>query len=696
MALEVPRDRERIGARPLDPEVQGAQAPVQQPGLEGPRDRAAEVPLGLHARPERVLRRGDQDAREPPSLLDAGEDVPPVDGVYELVGQRGWAALLHPRVLPVLEAHPRELVVDALRHVLLSIAPSRRLPDDESQLGGLYRSVLRDRRMLLLFDNAGDERQVEPLLPPAGSTVLVTSRRRFMLPGLFVLRLAALAPADAAELYRTIVGERAQRADDVAKLCGCLPLAVRLAASELNLDLASSEASLLERLRDDAERARLVERAIDQSYARLRPEAQSCLRALTAFPDSFDGRAAGAVCASDDAPRALRELQQASLVDSDGRTGRYRLHDLVRAAVASRLDADERTADEHRFAGYFLGLWRELEERHQDSGVAPWETLAAFDRERANIDAAFAWTEERALREPRAAALCAASVGPAAALLQLRRTPRQLRRWFLVALRAARRVGDRDAELHSLGWLGDAWSLLGHYRKAVACQQRRLALAAGRRSLVGDALEGLARAHGYGSDYRTAAKLLEECLARAREDGDRARQARLAYRLAHCFERLQPARALDLYHEARRHARATGRQCLEGEAECGIGVHRVWAGADDEARAHFERGLAIARRYRDRDLELYALGCKASLCARRADHPAALQLLDQVERIARQLENTLQLSVTLRCQAASLEALGRRREAVARVREVLALGERASGHELTLARDMLARLDAAA
>src|SRR5262249_48177707 len=78
----------------------------------------------------------------------------------------------------------------------------QRLPQDVDARAGLYRSLLADRQMLVVLDNAAGEAQVRPLLPAGtGNAVLVTSRAR--LAGLTlseVIDLGVLQPGQAVDL----------------------------------------------------------------------------------------------------------------------------------------------------------------------------------------------------------------------------------------------------------------------------------------------------------------------------------------------------------------------------------------------------------------------------------------------------------------------------------------------------------------
>lgn len=141
-----------------------------------------------------------------------------------------------------------------MAHVCRAYHPEAKLPDQEAELSALYNSLLNGKRALLLMDNARDRAQVEPLIPPTGCALIVTSRQRFTLPGLYEKDLDALPPADARELLLRIAKRIGDHADEIARLCGRLPLALRVAASAIAERKNMSPADYVRRLGDEKQR----------------------------------------------------------------------------------------------------------------------------------------------------------------------------------------------------------------------------------------------------------------------------------------------------------------------------------------------------------------------------------------------------------------------------------------------------------
>ncbi len=93
---------------------------------------------------------------------------------------------------------------EAMAHIIRAYLLTDLLPQSEAELQPLYRSVLHDQRTLLLMDNARDDAQVRPLIPPPSCLLLITSRRHFTLPQMAARRLGALPPEDAVRLLRKV------------------------------------------------------------------------------------------------------------------------------------------------------------------------------------------------------------------------------------------------------------------------------------------------------------------------------------------------------------------------------------------------------------------------------------------------------------------------------------------------------------
>jgi predicted phosphodiesterase len=194
---------------------------------------------------------------------------------------------------------------EAMAQIIHAYDPEARLPVGESELIGLYRSKLHGKRALLLLDNAVDDVQIRPLLPPSSCGLIVTSRQKFTLPGLIEKDLNVMPFPDARALLLKIASRIGDNAGEMAKLCGYLPLALRAASSLLANELDLSPVDYVKELR--IERTRLeriggegvdldVEASFNLSYRRLKPEERRVFRLLPIFRADFDATAEDYLC----------------------------------------------------------------------------------------------------------------------------------------------------------------------------------------------------------------------------------------------------------------------------------------------------------------------------------------------------------------------------------------------------------------
>jgi len=369
----------------------------------------------------------------------------------------------------------------AMEHVIRSFHPESKLPEDPAQLSALYCSVLSDKRVLLLMDNARDSKQVEPLIPPRGCFLFVTSRQHVELPGLHVTRLDTLPPKDAEDLLVAICPRIADGACALAKACGYLPLALRLAASALNKHETVSVDSHLSRISDAATRTKeLAEPALATSYGLLPDDRKRLWRHLSVFPSTFDSTAAAAVweVGLETAEDLLGDLVSSSLVEWNPQTRRAHLHDLARDFAASHLaeNSKEERSARLRHAAHYAKVIRAADDSYDEGGDNVLKGLTLFDLERVNIDTGFKWACG-GLDSNDAAGICN-DYCAVWSVLDLRQHPRRERiPWLESALAASRRLSDRRSEGNHLGNLGIVYADLGDARKAIEYHKEALVIA---------------------------------------------------------------------------------------------------------------------------------------------------------------------------------------------------------------------------
>ncbi|MEV5966897.1 BTAD domain-containing putative transcriptional regulator [Kribbella sp. NPDC051952] len=256
-------------------------------------------------------------------------------------------------------------------HAALGIPPDRIPPTAEEQIA-LYRSLLAERSVLVVLDNARTSDQVRPLAA-TGPRCLTVVTSRNELAGLVAteqarpILLDVLDPSQSRQLLAARVGEPRLLADAVSTdalidRCAGLPLALSLLAAQISLRPRRELGSFVETLREDPLDALSTADGIDVrtvfswSYRELRPELARLFRLLSQHPGAEISLGAAAALAGvrvRDAQAMLAVLvanHQLIEIAPD----RYVLHDLLRA-YAHEL-CDEQEADEafERLLGYLV------------------------------------------------------------------------------------------------------------------------------------------------------------------------------------------------------------------------------------------------------------------------------------------------------------------------------------------------------
>lgn len=242
---------------------------------------------------------------------------------------------------------PRHL----LARFLISLGvPASRVSGDHDVMVSQYRSLLADRRILVLLDNVGNPAQVRSLLPTWPScAVLMTSRADLRgliaLQGAHLVELEVLSGDQSSILLSSIVGTKRPDLEmsavaELTELCGHLPLALRIAAANLMARRNWSIASYVEELKGnrltaleiegDGEAA--VRAAFQLSYETINADAARVFRLLgliSGVDFSVNAVAALANISLTQSGALLNQLAASSLI-SRSFEGRFHIHDLLR------------------------------------------------------------------------------------------------------------------------------------------------------------------------------------------------------------------------------------------------------------------------------------------------------------------------------------------------------------------------------
>ena len=524
----------------------------------------------------------------------------------------------------------------ALDHLLHQLGvPAEVIPPSPQDRAALYRRRLAGTRTLIVLDNAASEDQVRPLLPGTpGSLVLITSRRRMTdVDDLFPVSLDVLPMPEAVRLFCAVAGIDQAGQDiglvhEVVRLCGQLPLALRICGVRLRSRPNWDVAHLVDRLRrshgalsEMTAGQRSVEAAIQLSYQQLNEPEQVLFRALGLHVGTdVDSYAAAALTGFGvlEADQLLESLVDANLLNSD-LPGRYRMHDLVFQHAGRLADQQipepERRAAVTRLLDYWLAVTAAaatellplqppltptltFPPRYRPECASAEEYVQWFELERANLVLAVSHCRRHGLDDH--AWQLAYAIG---GLFHLRG---HIDDWMTTqeeALRASVHLGDCAERAELLKNVGIAQWMLGNSERTLRhCHQALTMLRA-----IGDKVGQVHMLVHMGLVYWRLGQYLEalsceqEGRAIALELGDQNCWLRTAQLLGLTYWRIGRYQAMtELFEHTLDVAQRLDSSLNQADSLNALGLAKVRLGRHDEALEHQLRANEIHQRRGDR------------------------------------------------------------------------------------------------
>lgn len=537
--------------------------------------------------------------------------------------------------------------------------PPGRIPSDLEARATLYRDHLADSRTLIVLDNAVNEQQVRPLLPGAGQClVLVTSRNRLKgLDDAHPLSLDVLSTAETVELFRQTALREFSPADDpalweIARLCGRLPLALRIAAALLRHRPSWTLVRLIDKLRGGlagfSDSDRDLSAVFDLSYQALADDRQELFRRLGLVPGPDIDSYATAALLHTDLARAERLLQD--LVDHNLLTepvaGRYRMHDLIRLhaqSVAQHDPPEQRSLCSGRLLDYYRHTARQATTRvSRFGGPAPIGAEPRHVPDLPDMSQAHVWLQAEhanltaCLEQAAGRADHVSVVELAAGLTGIDGPWPQALALNTAAIEAACHLGDASRQADALNQLGLIQGFVGDVQGASQGHEKALQIYRdlGDRLSQANTLIQLGNALCTSDRYQDALRNLQRALEMHQDLGDRRGQATALTGLGRVYMttgdlpdaiRVLEA-ALDLYG-------GLGRYIGEDYALMLLGMARQDTGDYQQAMRCFQQSLEFYEQTGDPLGRAQVLASKGTLLLRTGDYAQAQQCLESASDI---------------------------------------------------------------
>ncbi|HWO63680.1 MAG TPA: BTAD domain-containing putative transcriptional regulator [Umezawaea sp.] len=515
----------------------------------------------------------------------------------------------------------------------LGVEPAR-IPGDLHTQTALYRSLVADKQILILLDNAATAEQVVPLLPGGAScTVLVTSRQR--LPVLLArhsarpLPLGVLTDTESRALLAAALGTDRVTADqqatnDLIALCGGYSLALGLVAARAHphvplTDIVAELRELgLDALSDTDDPSGSLPAVLSWSLRRL-TDVQHRVFALVSIAPGPDIGLPAAISLTGLPERqtraVLRALVDASLIDFRA-GGRYAMHDLVRAYATAA--ADDLTEQERHTA------FRRVVDFYVHTAHAA-ECLLNPYRQRIRLDLPTPGTLPHALPDASAALAWMDAEGP-----------------YLLAAQHTAAAQERHQVVWQLAWASTNFYHRRAYRQEVLIVWHAVLNAADHLSdpaIRTTAHRRLSRTYAELGQHQQAAEHLNQALALSEKHHDPLEQANTQVDLAWAWQcRGNDRQALTHALRALTLFRALDQPWSEAMALDEVGRNSARLGHFDTARDHCQAALAVHRHLNDLLGEANSLGNLAWIDHHTGRHHQAIDRYHQALDLRRTLE----------------------------------------------------------
>jgi tetratricopeptide (TPR) repeat protein len=584
---------------------------------------------------------------------------------------------LHAHTAGQLPVDPAEALATLL--LATGITPQQ-IPPGLPARSALWRGYLAGKKMLLVLDDAAGSDQVRPLLPgTAGCLVLVTSRRRLTaLEGTTPISLDTLPPGQAADLFVRLAARPGLRSEDsvvveVVRLCGHLPLAIRLVAAGVRHHPAWTVTGIAGELAGT--RGRLVAMqaenvsvaaAFDLSYQDLAVPQQRLFRRLGLHPGTdIDAYAAAALDDIDlaAARRGLADLYEHNLLFEPA-SGRYRFHDLL-LEHARALAAGDDTADQRAAVGRILDYYlhaavaasRHTARRTFIAGQLPSvkpparlpklpparlpkldaqeEAVGWLGAERANLHACVEYAAGHELHTYATWIPIAMSD-----FLHTQGYWNQAVSLEHAAVEAARSSGDRRGEIYALNQLGAVLEFTGNYTASVASLAEALQLTRDVGEPLGEVcvLNQLGTVQWLTGDYPAATANLSQALQLSGDLGDRHGQAWALSQLGVIQRQTGDyPTAINNLNQALQLFSDLGDRRGQALTLGDIGIVQQLAGNYPAAATSLGHAVQVSRDFGDRHSQAWALEHLGVVQEHTGNHQAAIDSLNQALQLSRDL-----------------------------------------------------------